>query len=117
MAREGATVTTYDEWRVTGDPGGPYGLYEFVWDPARHENPEAEARGYMALLRDRIAATGSRQWADGPHLHKRTVTVTDWQDAGPPPLNRPHPTCIDVTAIDQTPRSEWICGPECPQEA
>jgi hypothetical protein len=20
-------------------------------------------------------------------------------------------------AIDQTPRSEWICGPECPQEA
>jgi hypothetical protein len=29
----------------------------------------------------------------------------------------PHPTCIDVTAIDQTPRSEWICGPECPKEA
>lgn len=34
-----------------------------------------------------------------------------------PPLNRPHPTCIDVTAIDQTPRSEWACGPECPKEA
>lgn len=32
-------------------------------------------------------------------------------------VNRPHPTCIDVTAIDQTPRSEWICGPECPKEA
>jgi hypothetical protein len=29
----------------------------------------------------------------------------------------PHPTCIDVTAVDQTPRSEWICGPECPKEA
>jgi hypothetical protein len=23
----------------------------------------------------------------------------------------------DVTAIDQTPRSEWTCGPECPKEA
>jgi hypothetical protein len=33
------------------------------------------------------------------------------------PPNPPHPTCIDVTAIDQTPRSEWICGPECPKEA
>jgi hypothetical protein len=29
----------------------------------------------------------------------------------------PHPTCIDVTANDQTPRSEWTCGPECPKEA
>jgi hypothetical protein len=29
----------------------------------------------------------------------------------------PHPTCIDVTATDQTPRSEWVCGPECPKEA
>lgn len=29
----------------------------------------------------------------------------------------PHPTCIDVTGIDQTPRSEWVCGPECPKEA
>ena len=28
-----------------------------------------------------------------------------------------HPTCIDVTGIDQTPRSEWTCGPECPKEA
>jgi transcriptional regulator with XRE-family HTH domain len=29
----------------------------------------------------------------------------------------PHPTCIDVTAIDQPPRSAWICGPDCPKEA
>jgi hypothetical protein len=29
----------------------------------------------------------------------------------------PHPTCIDVTANDQTPRSQWTCGPECPKEA
>lgn len=34
-----------------------------------------------------------------------------------PPVNRPHPTCIDVTGTDQTPRSEWACGPECPKEA
>jgi hypothetical protein len=24
---------------------------------------------------------------------------------------------IDVTGTDQEPRSEWICGPECPKEA
>jgi hypothetical protein len=29
----------------------------------------------------------------------------------------PHPTCIDVTAIDQEPRSAWTCGPDCPKEA
>ena len=29
----------------------------------------------------------------------------------------PHPTCIDVTGIDQEPRSEWTCGPDCPKEA
>jgi transcriptional regulator with XRE-family HTH domain len=27
------------------------------------------------------------------------------------------PREADVTANDQTPRSEWICGPECPKEA
>lgn len=29
----------------------------------------------------------------------------------------PHPTCIEVTGIDQTPRSQWACGPQCPKEA
>lgn len=29
----------------------------------------------------------------------------------------PHPTCIDATGNDQTPRSQWACGPQCPKEA
>lgn len=28
----------------------------------------------------------------------------------------PHPTCIDVTGIDQPPHSAWVCGPDCPEE-
>lgn len=48
-----------------------------------------------------------------PELLRREVvtTVGPWVPAGP------HPTCIDVTGTDQTPRSEWACGPECPKEA
>jgi hypothetical protein len=109
-------VTSYEEWRVTGDPGQGFPPYEFTWSPARNphlgDDPETGARGFIALLQ-----AHHETWIDGPHLHKRTVTVTDWEQAGPPPLNRPHPTCVDVTATDQTPRSEWICGPECPKEA
>jgi hypothetical protein len=111
----GVLVTTYEEWRVTGEPGQGYRPYSFTWSPSTRpglHDLEGEARGFIALLKD-VGET----WIDGPHLHKRTVTVTDWHDAGPPPLNRPHPTCIDVTAIGQTPRSEWICSPECPKEA
>jgi hypothetical protein len=33
-----------------------------------------------------------------------------------PPLNRPHETCIDVTQMQNRPRSEWVCGPHCPKE-
>lgn len=72
-------MTTYEEWRVTGDPGDDDGSpYEFVWSPARNtafDGGEVEARRFMAL----IAEDGG--WTDGPHLHKRTVTVTDWEEA------------------------------------
>jgi hypothetical protein len=104
-------METYDEWRVTGRPGIGYPPYNFTWSPARgDQDAEFHARGFISLH-------GNDAWIDGPHLHRRTVTVTEWEQAGPPTLNRPHPTCRDVTAIDQTPRSEWICGPECPKEA
>ncbi len=73
IARRG--VTTYEEWRVTGQPKGDYPPYEFTWSPLRHDNPEREAKGYAALMRER------GWWTDGPHLRKRTVTVTDWEDA------------------------------------
>lgn len=26
-----------------------------------------------------------------------------------------HPTCVDVTRLDQMPRSEWKCGRDCPR--
>lgn len=69
---------SYEEWRVTGDPGGGFPPYNFVWSPFR--NPglgegEAEARGFMKL----IESHGG--WPDGPHLHHRTLTVTEWEAA------------------------------------
>lgn len=73
-------MTTYDEWRVTGTwQGAPY---EFTWSPKRGHryrgfaDPEAEARQF-------VATTSELDWTDGPHLHKRTVTVTDWQEIEP----------------------------------
>lgn len=70
-------MTTYEEWRVTGDPGPGFPPYAFTWSPVNSPNgPEAAARGFLALL-----DTVHDAWRDGPHLHKRTVTVTDWEDA------------------------------------
>lgn len=72
-------LSTYEEWRITGDPGEGYSPYEFTWSPARNphlgDDPEKGARGFVRL----IESVGG--WPDGPHLHKRTVTVTEWEDA------------------------------------
>lgn len=68
-------MTTYEEWRVTGDPGGGFPLYEFTWSPMRNSHlgdPEAGARGFVAL----IESVGG--WPEGPYLSHRTVTVTEW---------------------------------------
>lgn len=73
-------MTTHEEWRVTGDPGGGWPPYGFTWSAARGPNlgnPEAEARGFVAL----VASLGG--WPDGPHLHRRTVTVTEWEEVDP----------------------------------
>jgi hypothetical protein len=74
-------VTTYEEWRVTGrfahtQPSGS-DQYEFTWSPVRNPhlgNPERGARDFIRLMHD------VERWTDGPHLHKRTVTVTDWTE-------------------------------------
>lgn len=67
---------TYEEWRVTGHPGGNYPLYVFTWSPARgDDDPEGSARGFIKLVESH------ERWMDGPHLHRRTVTMTDWEDA------------------------------------
>jgi hypothetical protein len=109
-------METYDEWRVTGTWHDQ--PFERIFSPKPsgrrfnrgYADPEAAAHQF-------VASASPDWWTDGPHLQRHTVTVTEWEDAGPPPLNRPHPTCIDVTATDQTPRSAWTCGPECPKEA
>jgi hypothetical protein len=64
-------VTTYEEWRVTGTlrkTGKPH---------ASQYETEAEAR---ALIE---AARCCGTFTDGPHLHRRTVTVTDWEAIKP----------------------------------
>lgn len=70
-------MTSYEEWRVTGDPGGGFPAYSFTWSPVRGDvDPERTARGFVRLVED-VAEV----WADGPHLHRRTVTVTEWEEA------------------------------------
>lgn len=58
-------MTTYDEWRVTGVPR--HRTFEKVF------TNEHSARIFLSN------ATAPCAWKDGPHLHKRTVTVTDWE--------------------------------------
>jgi hypothetical protein len=68
-------MSTYEEWRVTGRIDGD--PYDFTWSPFRNPHlgeGEAGARGFVALVASRDA------WTGGPHLHKRTVTVTDWTE-------------------------------------
>lgn len=65
-------MTTYEEWRVTGTGV----VVEIVWSKQRgHANPEASARAFI----ERELKYAPTLWTDGPHLHKRTVTVTDWE--------------------------------------
>jgi hypothetical protein len=67
-------VTTYEEWRVTGTPPTDgFETYECTWSSAHNANAETGARDYVTWAR-------TKDWPDGPHLHKRTVTVTDWTE-------------------------------------
>jgi transcriptional regulator with XRE-family HTH domain len=70
-ARGARLVTTYEEWRATGTlrSGKPY--------DSEYDRKEQAARALVAMARARGTFT------DGPHLHKRTVTVTDWEAIQP----------------------------------
>ncbi len=59
-------MTTYEEWRVTGTPGLRPHTSTF--------GSEGEARAFV----ERATVVGG--WTDGPHLHRRNVTVTDWTE-------------------------------------
>lgn len=72
-------MSTYGEWRVTGVWSDR--AFERIYSPKPdgrqssrgYPEPEAAARAF--------AAANPEQWTDGPHPHKRTVTVTDWETA------------------------------------
>ena len=67
-------MTTYEEWRVTGSDTCGRSV-DAIWRPDEDGNDcEGQARGYVAWA-------STQEWTDGPHLHKRTVTVTDWEQA------------------------------------
>jgi hypothetical protein len=65
------------------------------------------------VARQRLAWWQHKRPEAQPELLQREIVVTigPWRSAAP------HPTCIDATAIDQPPRSEWTCGSDCPKEA
>ena len=68
-------MTTYTEWRVTGVPRRrPTAV---VFSGSDYAEPERMARAFVVNTTDAVGA----DWVDGPHLHKRTVTVTDWETA------------------------------------
>lgn len=72
---------TYEEWRVTGRVRGED--YDFTWSKLRNPHlgdPEQGARKFA----ERIAV----DWDDGPHLHRRTVTIREWRPA--PPVRGPN---------------------------
>lgn len=73
-------LETFEEWRVTGDPGYGCTPYEFVWSPDRNPHlgdPEAAARAFVAAHE----RGPSVRWVDGPHLSHRAVTRTAWEEA------------------------------------
>lgn len=59
-------MSTYEEWRVTGTTpkGRPY------------DTPYDTEDGARAL----IAIARMVGWLDGPHLHKRIVTIGEWTE-------------------------------------
>lgn len=85
MAPIHGVVTTVEEWRVTGDPGPEFGPYHFVWSSRTGLNPERPARAFMAMVAPR------HDWVDGPHLHRRTVTFTEWEPVDPAPEKAGNP--------------------------
>ena len=66
-------MTTYEEWRVTGQWGEDPQEEFWMDDGAEHTDAESEARAFAKVMRE------SGRWTDGPHLHRRTVTVTEWE--------------------------------------
>lgn len=70
----GQPGVTHEQWRVTGEPGAGFPSYSFTWPrPGVPENAERRARQFVAT----VLAHGD--WADGPHLSRRTVYESAWR--------------------------------------
>jgi hypothetical protein len=71
---------TFEEWRITGDPGEGYPGYHFVWSrrlqPHKDADPEQSAREFVR----RVRQAWEMPWASGPHLSRRTVVIGEWED-------------------------------------
>lgn len=84
---------TVTEWRVTGDPtcviNGKvlnFPPYYFVWysDQWYDERGRPTNFGDRELTAKQAAKRFMRisdRWKEGPFLHKRKVTYTDWKEA------------------------------------
>jgi hypothetical protein len=59
----------YREWRVTGEPGPPFPVYEFVWSEQVHPDAEQMARQFIATVGTRAELA----WVTGPVLSVRWV--------------------------------------------
>lgn len=66
-------MTTYEEWRITGSDEYGGRLADVLFTSTEDGDAEARARSFADWAR-------AKHWTDGPHLHKRTVTVTDWEE-------------------------------------
>ena len=66
-------VTTYEEWRVTVTTEHNAPVKGVMFTPEDPGDAEARAQSFANWAR-------YQGWTDGPHLHKRTVTVTDWTE-------------------------------------
>lgn len=65
----------------------------------------------MEYIRDRYGLEGAPQ----PEPDQARTEVSRETNLFPSnAINRPHPTCIDITTSSERPYSSWVCGPDCP---
>lgn len=88
MSEQGDSVTTVEEWRVTGQPDSAHGVefppYSFVWRSDEMYDDRSRKEGRRVLTAEEAAkrfAAHMDSWTDGPHVHHRTVTYTAWEEA------------------------------------
>lgn len=71
-------VSSFEEWRVFGEPGEGYPPYDFIWTCGgdwgrgqQSDDPQRDARAFFRLL----TQPGRKRWKSGPWLYRRVVTV------------------------------------------